>query len=97
MSPKSVFFLSAENQCGDIRSFGPEGVFAIHYNNWKWFFQPQKIVEVIEAIRPSFATHVWGHFFKQEIQWEMMRPDQAFFKIAQENCPRVFDVMTAKH
>ena len=87
--------VSVGSQCGDITSFGPEAVFAIHYNNWKWFFQPQKKSEVMNAIHSSFATHVWGHFFKQEIQWDLMRPDQAFYTIAQEHCPKVFAEMTA--
>ena len=56
--------VSVGRQCGDITSFGPEAVFAIHYDNWKWFFQPQKKSEVMDAIHSSFATHVWGHFFK---------------------------------
>ena len=47
----------------------------------------------MEAIQSSFATHVWGHFFKQEIQWDQMRPDQAFYTIADENCPKVFEEM----
>ena len=82
------------NQCGDIKSFGPQAVFAIHYHNWKWFFQPQRKAEVMDAIHSSFATHVWGHFFKQQIQWDLMRQDQAFYHIAQQNCPKVFAVMT---
>ena len=31
---------------------------------------------------------------KQEIQWDLMRPDQAFYTIAQEHCPKVFAEMT---
>ena len=85
----TVLFI--DGKCGDITSFGPEAVFAVHYDNWKWFFQPHKKSEVMEAIQPSFATHVWGHFFKQEIQWDQMRPDQAFYTIAEQNCPKVFD------
>lgn len=76
-------------------SFGPLGVFAIHYDNWKWFFQPEHKAQVMVGIQASFATHVWGHFFKQEIQWDLMRPDQAFYSIASKNCPKLFTTITA--
>ncbi len=58
----------SDDLCGDIRSYGPEKVFAVHYDDWKQFFQSQHREAVLEAVEASFATHIWGHFFKQEIQ-----------------------------
>jgi hypothetical protein len=87
------FFALLDDQCENVKSFGPEAVFAVHYNNWKWFFQPEQKAKVMDAINSSFATHVWGHFFKQEIQWDLMRSHQAFHTIASQHCPKLFDTM----
>ena len=86
----SVFFFSGKEKCDDLHSFEPSSVFAIHYDNWEWFFLAEKKSAVMDGIHSSFATHLWGHFFKQHIQWDALIQDQAFFHIAKQNCPNVF-------
>ena len=50
-----------------------------------------KISEFDFVESASFATHVWGHFFKQDIQWARLHERQAFYSIAKQNCPAVFN------
>ena len=85
-----LFFFSGKEKCDDLHSFEPSSVFAIHYDNWEWFFLAEKKSAVMDGIHSSFATHLWAHFFKQHIQWDGIRQDQAFFHIAKRNCPKVF-------
>ena len=45
-----MFYLIPENMCKGVRSFGPEGVFAVHYKIWKAFFQPAYYDTVMESL-----------------------------------------------
>lgn len=82
--------LGPDDLCGDIRSYRPDQVFAVHYSNWKWFFQVQHLEEVLSSVQSSFASHIWGHFFKQEIQWDRLHQGQAFYHLSSQNCPTLF-------
>lgn len=67
---------------------------AVHYDNWKWFFDPNFAGKVFAALRESYGAHVWNKLSKDADMG--VGSGSAYDVLARFNCPRVYQVMKSK-
>ncbi|XP_041674626.1 lactosylceramide 4-alpha-galactosyltransferase [Drosophila eugracilis] len=75
-------------RCKGFRVFDLKSFYAIHWLQWKDFFQPKRLNITMKKIEKSPVIHVWNKFSKG---WKLRTKDNcAYTKVAKKHCPKSF-------
>lgn len=85
-------FETKPESCLGFKVFPPSTFYAIHWRNWTHFFStdPEIVNETLLLTKDSITTHVWNKFAEKQVI-DKSKPETAFGKLAQINCPNVFE------
>lgn len=80
--------------CPDLAVLPVEKAYPINYNNWKDFYDPQKLFKVKSALRDSNFVHYWNSMkqngflgYTKDPEIIVLEADQPWYYLAKEHCP----------
>ncbi|KAH8250125.1 hypothetical protein KR026_005638, partial [Drosophila bipectinata] len=75
--------------CSGIKVFRPDAFYPVHWSKWQNFFDSDKLEETMISMKNSYVAHLWNNLSKNETVTTTSK--NAFRRIAEENCPRVYN------
>lgn len=73
--------------CQGFEVLPSKACYAVHYSDWKQFFEEKYLNEVLESTKDSLAIHFWNYLSGGEKL--STRSNTGYIAIAKEFCPRV--------
>jgi len=88
-STDSIYkMITNPKRCKGFKVYDPKEFYAIHWLEWRHFFQPNKINITMKRISKSPVIHVWNKFSRL---WKLKTKDNcAYTKLAKLHCPKTF-------
>lgn len=75
-------------QCLGFKVYAPRGFYAIPWQKWEMFFDPDKLNKTMEMTKDSIVIHVWNkHSIKRKLK---VNTKAAYGVVADMNCPKVY-------
>lgn len=80
--------LMTRTRCHDFNVFPIEAFYAVHWADWRYFFEAQYTNRTMQMTRDSIAVHVWNkHSINHRIR---VGSKVAYGLLAAEYCPKVY-------
>lgn len=76
------------DRCHSFRVFSPKAFYAIHFKEFRYFFEERHLDNTIKLLNDSIVVHVWNKFsqtFKVKVGSRV-----AYGVLADQYCPKVY-------
>lgn len=80
--------LMTRSRCHDFNVFPVDAFYAVHWEDWRYFFEERYTNKTLRMTKDSIAVHVWNkHSVNTKIK---VGSNVAYGLLAAEYCPRVY-------
>ncbi|XP_055296581.1 lactosylceramide 4-alpha-galactosyltransferase-like [Sitodiplosis mosellana] len=79
-------------KCRGFEVFPPEEFYAVNWDNWQYFINPQFTNTVLQKTARSSVIHLWNHTWRNKAIKKSVSEKTAYEALAEKNCPKVYEV-----